>query len=541
VERAAAMRRGVPPLVIVAAVLAGFLPALHGGFVAWDDDLNFTENPNYRGLAPAQLGWMLTTFHGGHYQPLTWVTLALDHAVWGMDPTGYHLTSVLLHAVNAVLVYRLVIALLARTSLPVGGFPAAAGALFFAIHPLRVESVAWASERRDVLSGLFWLLALLAYLRMQEGSRTRWYLVSLGCFALSLLSKAWGITLPLVLVALDAYPLGRFAPGRARLPVFREKVPYAILAVAGAALAAAAVRPIAATRTLAEHGVLARAAQAAYGLWFYLGKTVAPVRLSPLYLLELRLDPTAPRYVAALVGTVVATAVLALGRRRWPWATTAAACYTVVVSPVLGFVQTGPQIAADRYTYLACLPWAVLLAAGVARLGRGGPALRAAGWGASAVGLVVLGVLTYRQTGVWRDSRTLWEHALQLDPRSWVAYTNRGVTRDGAGDHDGALADWSAAIAIHPGYALAWYDRGSARRARGDLDGALADLNVAIALNPRDARTWNNRGWAREMKGDVRGAAADYAEALRVAPPDFPGRAMIEENLAALRALGADR
>ncbi len=535
------MRRGVLPLVIVAAVLACFLPALHGDFVAWDDDLNFTENPNYRGLAPAQLRWMATTFHGGHYQPLTWLTLALDHAVWGMDPTGYHLTSVLLHAVNAVFVYRLIIALLARTSLPVGGFPAAAGALFFAIHPLRVESVAWASERRDVLSGLFWLLALLAYLRMQEGPRTRWYLVSLGCFALSLLSKAWGITLPLVLLVLDAYPLGRFAPGRARLPVLREKVPYAILAAAGAALAVAAVRPIAATRTLAEHGVLARAAQAAYGLWFYLGKTVAPVRLSPLYLLELRLDPAAPRYVAALAGTAAATAVLALGRRRWPWAAAAAACYAIVVSPVLGFVQTGPQIAADRYTYLACLPWAVLVAAGVARLGRSGPALRAAGWGASAVGLVVLGVLTYRQTGVWRDSRTLWEHALRLDPRSWVAYTNRGVTRDGAGDPDGALADWSAAIAIHPGYALAWYDRGSARRARGDLDGALTDLNVAIVLNPRDARAWNNRGWAREVKGDVRGAAADYAEALRVAPPDFPGRAMIEENLAALRALGADR
>src|SRR5439155_23591778 len=128
------------------------------------------------------------------------------------------------------------------------------------------------------------------------------------------------------------------------------------------------------------------------------------------------------------------------------------------------------------------------------------------------------GVLNFRETGIWRDSRTLWEHALRIDPTNYVAYTNRGIVRYAAGDKPGALADYNTAIAIHPGYALAYYDRGSARHALGDVDGAITDLSFSIQLNPRDPRAWNNRGWAREAKGDLAGALADYAEALRRAP-----------------------
>src|SRR5262245_63937633 len=154
--------RALVPLALVVAVFTAFLPTLASDFVAWDDDLNFTENPHYRGLSPAHLRWMLTTLHGGHYQPLSWITLGLDYVVWGMNPVGYHLTNLLIHAATAILCYYVIAALLARTSRPRDAgvrVAAAVGALFFAIHPLRVESVAWASERRDVLSGFFYLLA----------------------------------------------------------------------------------------------------------------------------------------------------------------------------------------------------------------------------------------------------------------------------------------------------------------------------------------------------------------------------------------------
>src|SRR5512138_224970 len=183
--------------------------------------MNFTDNPSYRGLSPSHLRWMFTTFHGGHWQPLSWMTLGLDYTLWGMNPLGYHLTNVLLHAVNALLVYRLIAVLVPG----VGARAAAVGALLFAIHPLRVESVAWVTERRDVLSGLFLLtvLAYVRYVRARDAGQP-WGIpfgLSLACFALSLLAKAWGVTLPLVLLVLDVYPLRRFSP-RALL----EKVPY---------------------------------------------------------------------------------------------------------------------------------------------------------------------------------------------------------------------------------------------------------------------------------------------------------------------------
>jgi tetratricopeptide (TPR) repeat protein len=503
------------PAGVALVAIACFLPALRNDFVLWDDDLNFTDNPSYRGLGWRQLRWMFTTVHGGHYQPLSWVTLGLDYTLWGMNPAGYHLTSLLLHAANAVLFYHVVLALLRRAlagpSLVLER-AAAVGALFFAIHPLRVESVAWASERRDVLSSLFYLATVLAYLRMAEDESTgrarRWYLVSLACFVLSLLSEAWGMTLPVVLLALDVFPLRR-AP---RLP---EKAPYAALALGAAALAFVAQQHQPAMRTLAQHGALQRTAQAAYGLCFYLLKTVAPWRLWPAYLLEGRLDPAAPRYVLSLVAVAGITAVLLLARRRWPSGLVAWVCYAAIVSPVLGFVQTGPQIAADRYTYLACLPWAVLAAVAVHRAALAHGRLA---WPASAAVLVTLGVLTIGQTGVWRDSFALWEHTLRLDPTNYVAYTNRGVARYAAGDLEGAFADYDAALRFNPGHAEASNDRGIVRFARADVDGAIADYSAAIRLRPEYADAWENRGIAREAKGDLDGALADYDAAIRLRP-----------------------
>ena len=191
------------------------------------------NNPQYRGLSLAHLRWMFTTFHGGHYQPLSWLTFAIDYTLWGMQPRGYHLTNVILHAANALLVYALAwrscrerrTAAAARSSPRRAGIrlasAAAVAALCFAIHPLRVESVAWVTERRDVLSAFFLLLTVLAYLRMVEARPAaawrKWFALALGCFVLSLLSKAWGMTLPVVLLVLDAYPLRRFAAGRSGL------------------------------------------------------------------------------------------------------------------------------------------------------------------------------------------------------------------------------------------------------------------------------------------------------------------------------------
>jgi hypothetical protein len=569
------LRRGLP-LVVAGLTAAAFLPSLQNDFVLWDDDLNLTGNRRYRGLSAAHLRWMFTTLHGGHYQPLSWLTLGMDHALWGMNASGYHLTSLVLHTATAVAVYLLLLAVLDRQTWSAHA-SAALGALFFAVHPLRVESVVWATERRDVLSGLFFVLTLLAYLRMQRtvgGARRWWLAASLVAFTLSLLSKAWGMTLPVVLLALDLSPLRRLpgASWRARSRVVLEKLPWAVLAGGAAAIAFAAQHRIEAMRTLAEHGPLERTLQATYGISFYLWKTLVPTRLSPLYLLPDDLSVATPRFGVPLALVLVITVVTLLGWRRRPWLAAAWVSYVAILSPVLGFAQTGPQLAADRYTYLASLPLVALLAAGIERLLAAAPRRRALVVAAGATIVTGYGIACARQTRVWHDSMTLWNHALAVDAGNFVAWTNRGWTRHLAGELPGAVADYDEALRLRPAYPLALNDRGFARQMQGDVPGAiadytqayaldphyaetvynratayhgsgnlaaaLADYTQAIALDPTDPRFPNNRGLVRRALGDLAGAREDFRRALEVAEPDWDGRSVIVQNLAGLDAPG---
>src|SRR3989449_2959437 len=283
------------PVLVALVTFAAFLPAFHNQFVNWDGDKNFLDIPYFRGLGWSQLRWMWTT-HLGHYIPLTWMTLGLDYLLWGMNPFGYHLTSLLLHAANAVVFFFVVRRILTR-ALPSRSerghaLAVAAGfaALVFAIHPLRVESVAWVTERRDVLSGLFYLVAILLYLRACEGgARGRgWYWLSVGVFVCALLSKSMVVNLPVVLLILDVYPLRRLGgfvgwwsdPARR---IYVEKIPFVLLAAAASAIAVMAQSSVHAAASLAQLSLPGRLVVSAYGLSFYLWKMVVPVNLSPVY------------------------------------------------------------------------------------------------------------------------------------------------------------------------------------------------------------------------------------------------------------------
>ncbi|MCC6849766.1 MAG: tetratricopeptide repeat protein [Deltaproteobacteria bacterium] len=525
-------------VAIVLVVTASFAPTLANDFVDWDDDLNLTGNQHYRGLSWTHLSWMLTTTRGGHWQPLTWLSFALDHAVWGMDARGYHLGNLLLHAANAVLVWLLLRRLLARlagTSERILPWAAAVGSLWFAVHPLRVESVAWATERRDVLSGCFWLTALLLYLRTAPAPPERRRAGRAGmlvALALSLAAKAWAITFPAVVLILDWYPLRRRA--------LREKIPIVGLAAVAAVIALVAQRSVPEMRSFSDHPLAARIGQAAYGLCFYVAQSLWPFGLQPAHLFTTPLDPTAPRFLLALA-TVAAVTVLAFReRRRRPWLLATWVAYVAIVAPVLGLAQTGPQLVADRYSYLAGLPLTALATAGLARAwSRSAAAGRA--WPvvvASLASIALLGSLTFRQTRIWHDSMTLWNHVLALDPCNWIAYTNRGFART---DPEAALADYDAAIRCNPRWPLAYFNRGNVRHERGDYVGAEGDHATVIALRPDEPDAYNNRGWARQALGDFAGAAADYERALALAPPDWPSRSLVAGNLARARArLAAD-
>src|SRR5574341_2577218 len=372
-----------PPLIALLTI-AAFLPTLRNGFVNWDDTVLLSGNPHYRGLGWTQLKWMFTTFHEGHYQPLSWLTYGLDYLLWGMNPVGYHLTSLLLHAAATVVFYFVARRLL-RLALPgLGGesalgpsLAAAFAALLFSLHPLRVESVAWATARRDVLCGLFYLLTLLAYLRAVEGraggrAHPRWLAAAVGLSVLALLAKVMAVSLPVLLVILDVYPLRRLGGGPGRWvgrgvrQVWWEKVPFVLVAVPAALLAPFATPHGGTILSLHQHGVAARLAVLVYGLAFYLWKTVVPLGLSPLYELPVALNPLDSPYVLSGVVILALSLLLLLARRRWPAGLALWSAYVAILLTVHGNVQIiGYQIAADRYTYLACLGWAVLGGAGL--------------------------------------------------------------------------------------------------------------------------------------------------------------------------------
>src|SRR5438132_7212087 len=366
------------PVLIALVTFAAFLPTLNNQFVDWDDQRNFLENPHYRGLAWTHLRWMWTTFHMGHYIPLTWMTLGLDYVLWGMNPLGYHLTNLLLHAANAAVFFFVVrrILTLALPSPSERGHALAVSAgfaaLVFAIHPLRVESVAWVTERRDVLSGLFYLVTILVYLRACErrGRDRGWYWLAVAVFVCALLSKSMVVNLPVVLLILDVYPLRRLggAIGWSSEParrVYVEKIPFVLLAAAASVVAVMAQSWVNAAVPLAQLSVPGRLAVSAYGLSFYLWKMVVPVNLSPLYELPPTVNFWATPFVLSYGLVLAATAIVLALRRRVPGLLAASLTYVVVLLPVLGIFQSGPQIAADRYTYLAGLGWAILAGAGL--------------------------------------------------------------------------------------------------------------------------------------------------------------------------------
>src|SRR5437667_1836777 len=479
------------PVLIALVTVTAFLPTLHNQFVSWDDDKNFLENPDYRGLAWTNLRWMWTT-HLGHYIPLTWMTLGLDYLLWGMNPLGYHLTSLLLHAANAVVFFFIVRRIL-TLALPAPSerghaLTASAGvaALVFAIHPLRVESVAWVTERRDVLSGLFYLLTILMYLRAceREERGRGWYWGTVALFVGALLSKSMVVNLPVVLLILDVYPLRRLGgslgwwsePARR---IYVEKIPFVLLAAAASAIALMAQFSIHTVTSLAQLSVPGRLAVAAYGLSFYLWNTVAPVNLSPLYELPPAVNPWAPPFLLSY-GLVLAITVLVLAlRRRVPGLPAAWVTYIVVLLPVLGIFQSGSQIAADRYTYLAGLGWAILAGAGLLSCWH---ATRFLIPGCAVCLLVGLGLLTWNQVQVWHDSEKLWSHAAAIDPRSPVGQYSLGLALVRQGKLTEAIEHFKTALQIKPEYADAHTNVGAALADQGKLAEAIDYYREALQI-----------------------------------------------------------
>jgi hypothetical protein len=497
-----------PALVLGVAALTGaaFLPALAGEFVDFDDIYNFTLNSNFRGFGARQLAWMAGLAPSRHFWgPLTWLTHGVDWLLWGLNPFGYHLVNMILHAAAAAMFFLVAERLVARALTGAGPAivraAALVAALFWALHPLRVESVAWISERRDVLSGVLLMLTVYAWLRGQDqpGGR-RWRVGAVIAYALSMLAKPIGMTLPIVLLILEVYPLRRLALTRASLAtpaagaVLRDKVPFVAVAVGGGLLALALTHEI---KGLADHPLWVRPALLAYGLAFSLWKTLLPLGLIPLYEIPERWSPGDPRFVVGTLVTVAITVAVVLRRRRWPVLSATWMAYAVMFAPVSGLAtHGGPQIAADRYTYLPGLALALLVggAAGLIARAAARGTLQARAGRLAAAGLVIwlagFGLLTWQQSQIWRDSVTLWHHASAFAPECARCLHGLGVAWYRSGGISEAVGPLERAVALRP-----------------DLIDMQPDLGLALWAvgRPRDALPYLERATARHpMNGELR-------------------------------------
>jgi tetratricopeptide (TPR) repeat protein len=514
-------RRALLPTLVFAIAFVSFLPGLDGEWLNWDDDVNFLSNPDFRGLGWENLRWMATATHQGHWIPLSWLTLGVNYALGGMNPWGYHLGNLLLHAANAVLFYFTARRLLSSVARPGFGEPAlSAGAAFaavlFAVHPLRVESVVWVTERRDVLSAFFFLLSALGYLRaVERGPDGRlapaWRGFSLAAFVCALMSKSSTLMLPAALLLLDVYPLRRLTLGWRRLLV--EKLPYLALAAADALVALFAVQQGVKLTSLETHGVAGRVSIVFYSFFYYPWKLVWPVELSPMYEMPPRVNPLQPRFVVAMAVVALVTAALVALRRRWPGGLAAWAYSALMILPLSGVVHIGHQLVQDRWSYLSGMGFNLLAGGGIAWLidararGRVSALIARSVTAGAAAALLFLAAAAWDQTKVWQDSETLWRWSINLEPECAMCWNNLGTSLSAQKRYSESEEAFRKAFALRRGSATLASNVATALFGQEKLREAEDMLRLALSMDR------NNPG-ALATLGTVYLRHGKYAESL---------------------------
>ncbi len=532
-------------LTVVIALLTFlvYLPALRNEFVYWDDNQYVFENPFIGSLDIAFFRWAFATTHMGNWNPLTWISHALDYALWGLNPLGHHLTNIILHAVNTALVVLLALKLLesARDRSEGNSFlndrtiliAAGVTGLLFGIHPVHVESVAWVSERKDVLCALFFLLSIIMYVkavmrRGQDAEGTNLplsaLLSALGFFVLALLSKPMAVSLPIVLLILDWYPFGRIRSWKALWPIGVEKLPFIVLSAAASLVAILAQNADKAFQTLDFVPLSVRILVAAKSLAAYLLKMLLPVNLLPFYPYPKDVAFTSIGYLSALVLAIgITAACVLLARKQKVWLS-AWGYYVITLMPVLGIVQVGGQAMADRYAYLPSL--GPLLTAGVFAAwiaGKRRESIVNILSNTAALFLIVFfSYLTIAQITVWRDSFSLWTSVIAKGAEKLpMAYVNRGAAFQKAGLFEKAVEDYETALKLDPSDYKAYISLGTALEQMGQIDRAKEAVERAIAMNPSSHEAFRNRGLLWEKMGRFDDAIADYSQAIILQPSFF--------------------
>jgi tetratricopeptide (TPR) repeat protein len=507
------------------------------GFVNFDDDSYFSANYHVKaGLTWKGTLWAFQTGYASNWHPLTWLSLMLDAQIFGTGPAGPHLTNVILHAANAGLLFLLLKRLTGNL------WPSALVAAIFAIHPLRAESVAWVSERKDVLSGFFFMLTLLMYARYVEQSKSQnsklrvSYGLALLFFALGLMSKSMLVTLPFLLLLLDYWPLNRFGPPTINaLPVRKqilrltlEKFPFFVLSAASCVATILAQRQAIKTMDLLPSTF--RLDNALISGVTYIEQMIWPENLAAYY--PYRLDMPTWQIVSA--GTLLFFVFLCAVLTAWrcPYFLTGWFWYLGMLVPVIGLVQVGGQAHADRYTYLPQIGFVLAIVWGIKEL--------TASWHwrrpllvATSFGLIAaLTAVAWQQTSYWRTDESLWEHAIACTSGNYTAHNNLGYVLAAQGLNTEAVKQYQQALELNPNFSDCANNLGTVYLHQGQLDKALGYYQQALTINPGFAEVHNNLGILLTKQGKTTEAFEHYRKAIELKPD----RAEFYNNLGNLLA-----
>ncbi|MGB7566255.1 MAG: tetratricopeptide repeat protein [Chitinivibrionales bacterium] len=504
-------------LIAVITVIA-FLPALKNGFTNFDDDDYVVNNSDIRGLTFNNVAKIFSSINVGNYQPATMLTYLAEYQFFKLNPAAYHFDNLLLHVINCLLVFALFYGLSGKhvISLLV--------TLLFAIHPMRVESVAWISERKDLLSALFYFISLLLYIRYIQGNNRKFYWFCAISLLFSLLSKPMAVSQPFVLLLMD-YIRHKKLDTKAIL----DKIPFFAIAAVFAVLTLLTQKN---PGTVSEYSyvfthipILRRICVPFYGILFYLTKSILPFQLCAYYPVPDALDKGMNLMLFASPFLVIGiAAAIYYFRDRSRTLVFGSLFFLITALPVLQIVTVGSAIVAERYTYIPMLGFyfifAMLLGFLLKEKFAGKKIIKTLMVFGVSTALLVFSCLTHERCKAWKDSFSLWNDVIAKFPVA-IAFNSRGVAYGRQGGYDRAIEDFNQAIRINPMSALAYNNLGLAYNAKGDVDLALEDFSRAVKLNPKGALAYNNRGLVYRSKGDVDHALEDFSQAVKLNPHNF--------------------
>jgi protein O-mannosyl-transferase len=493
-------------------------------FINYDDNVYITKNNLIQnGLTIEGLRWAFTTTHAANWHPLSWISHMLDIQLFGLNPRGHHLTNLLFHIANTLLLFLIL------NRMTKALWQSAFVAALFALHPLHVESVAWVAERKDVLSTLFWMLTMGAYVYYAERPGIPRYFAVLVLFALGLMAKPMLVTLPFILLLLDFWPLRRVSIGPEVLqptgpkyywvlirPLLLEKIPLFVLTILSCIVTYVAQEG--AVASIEAFPLTIRVSNAFVSYLFYIDKMLWPTDLALLY--------PHPRewpfwlFVGAALPIIAATYLAFKKAKQFPYLAVGWLWYLGTLVPVIGLVQVGSQTRADRYTYIPLIGLFIIVAWGIPEILQGWRYRKEALATASACVLLCLCAITWTQVGYWQNSISLFDHTISVTDRNSIMYNNRGSVYLDSGNYARAIIDFDKASELNRNYANPYYNRGMAYGKLGDHARALEEFNTAIAINPKYDMAYYNRGMAYGQLGRFEKAYEDLKTAARMGSED---------------------